>query len=113
MEATPRQKLRLSFHNVLDNGREIGRIMLQPQVPEGEPWFWLTLCRARARRFTLTWPHNRVQSIFNEPTPNAVRGPTSSGPLRGTAVEEKRQLNLSNSNSRTMFPVWKGALWNQ
>jgi len=25
---------------VLDGGRVIGRIMLQPQAPEGRPWFW-------------------------------------------------------------------------
>ena len=25
---------------VLDGGRVIGRIMLHPQAPEGEPWFW-------------------------------------------------------------------------
>ena len=25
---------------VLDGGRVIGRIMLHPQAPEGQPWFW-------------------------------------------------------------------------
>ncbi len=25
---------------VLDGGRVIGRIFLQPQGPEGRPWFW-------------------------------------------------------------------------
>jgi hypothetical protein len=25
---------------VLDAGRVIGRIVLQPQAPEGRPWFW-------------------------------------------------------------------------
>jgi hypothetical protein len=25
---------------VLDGERVIGRIMLQPQAPEGRPWFW-------------------------------------------------------------------------
>jgi hypothetical protein len=25
---------------VLDGGRVIGRIFLQPQAPEGQPWFW-------------------------------------------------------------------------
>ena len=25
---------------VLDGGRVIGRIVLHPQGPEGEPWFW-------------------------------------------------------------------------
>jgi hypothetical protein len=25
---------------VLDDGRMIGRIFLQPQAPEGRPWFW-------------------------------------------------------------------------
>jgi hypothetical protein len=25
---------------VLDGGRVIGRIFLQPQAPEGRPWFW-------------------------------------------------------------------------
>jgi hypothetical protein len=27
-------------HVVLDGGRVIGRIMLQPQAPAGRPWFW-------------------------------------------------------------------------
>jgi len=25
---------------VLDGGRVIGRIFIQPQAPEGQPWFW-------------------------------------------------------------------------
>ena len=25
---------------VLDDGRDIGRIMLHPQTPAGRPWFW-------------------------------------------------------------------------
>jgi hypothetical protein len=27
-------------HVVLDGGRVIGRIFMQPQAPEGQPWFW-------------------------------------------------------------------------
>ena len=27
-------------YDVFDGDRRIGRIMLHPQAPEGEPWFW-------------------------------------------------------------------------
>jgi hypothetical protein len=27
-------------HVVLEGGRVIGRIMLHPQAPDGQPWFW-------------------------------------------------------------------------
>ena len=30
---------------VLDGGRVIGRIVLHPQGPEGEPWFWTITAR--------------------------------------------------------------------
>ena len=32
-------------YDVLDGKQHIGRIMLHPQAPEGEPWFWTITAR--------------------------------------------------------------------
>ena len=33
-------------YDVFDGERHIGRIMLTPQAPEDEPWFWTITARA-------------------------------------------------------------------
>jgi hypothetical protein len=35
-------------YDVRDRGRVIGRIMLHPQAPKGQPWFWTITAREAA-----------------------------------------------------------------
>jgi hypothetical protein len=32
-------------YDMFDGNKKIGRIVLHPQAPEGEPWFWTTSAR--------------------------------------------------------------------
>jgi hypothetical protein len=47
-------------YNVFDGERHVGRIMLTPQAPEGEPWFWTITARVPQ------YPHDRGYAASRE-----------------------------------------------
>jgi hypothetical protein len=47
-------------YDVFDGEQHIGRIMLTPQAPEGEPWFWTIIARVPQ------YPHDRGYAATRE-----------------------------------------------
>ena len=47
---------------VLDSGKVVGRIMLQPHAPKGQPWFW-TITAHKRRRYGRGYAGSREQAM--------------------------------------------------
>jgi hypothetical protein len=47
-------------YDVFDGDQHIGRIMLNPQAPQGQPWFWTTTARVPQS------PHDRGNAASRE-----------------------------------------------
>ena len=47
-------------YDVFDGDQHIGRIMLNPQAPQGQPWFWTTTARVPQ------CPHDRGNAASRE-----------------------------------------------
>ena len=63
-------------HCVLDGGRVISRILVQPQAPEGAPWFWTI-----TDRYFLPSVHNRGYSSTREQAMAAFKAQWLSGSI--------------------------------
>ena len=47
-------------YDVFDGDQHIGRIMLHPQAPQGQPWFWTITARVPQ------YPHDRGYAVSRE-----------------------------------------------
>ena len=47
-------------YDVFDGEQHIGRIMLHPQAPQGQPWFWTITARVPQ------YPHDRGYAVSRE-----------------------------------------------
>ena len=61
-------------YDVFDGKQHIGRIMLHPQAPEGEPWFWTITARVPQSAYDRGFAASREQAMANF-RPAWERGP--------------------------------------
>jgi len=51
---------------VLEDGKVVGRIMLHPQAPEGQPWFWtITAIKRSPSRYGHGYSPSREVAMAN------------------------------------------------